>query len=91
MAVRPSDWAHLDAAHGPLAGVALQEEMEREGALRGGGGLVAPVQRAVDFLEGALGGCGVSNGTDSGSLSALRLFPRLPRPLRPRLPRACLR
>ena len=29
VAVQPSDWAHFDAQHGPLAGVALQVEAER--------------------------------------------------------------
>jgi hypothetical protein len=32
-----------------------QRDFEREGALRGGGGLVAPVQRVDDFLAGAGG------------------------------------
>jgi uncharacterized FAD-dependent dehydrogenase len=50
--VGPADWAHLVPAHGPLAGVALQREIEREAARRGGGGLAAPVQRALDFVAG---------------------------------------
>ncbi len=52
VAVQPSDWAHLLPAHGPLAGVALQEQAEREAAIRGGGLFVAPVQRVTDFLAG---------------------------------------
>lgn len=54
--VLPADWAHLEAQHGPLAGVELQRAYEREAAGRGGGadGLVAPVQRATDFLAGAV-------------------------------------
>lgn len=50
--VGPSDWGHHTAAHGVLAGVAFQQEMEREAARRGGGGLVAPVQRAADYVQG---------------------------------------
>jgi len=40
------------SSHGPLAGVAFQRAWEREAALRGGGDLVAPVQRVTDFMEG---------------------------------------
>ncbi|KAL3154855.1 hypothetical protein ABBQ38_011397 [Trebouxia sp. C0009 RCD-2024] len=54
VAVQPSDWAHLDAQHGPLAGVALQVEAERLAARMGGGSLTAPVQRVPDFLAGHL-------------------------------------
>lgn len=50
--VLPSDWSHLEALHGPLAGVELQRAYEREAASRGGGNLVAPVQLATDFLAG---------------------------------------
>lgn len=39
---------------GVLAGLALQERIEREAFVMGGGGFRAPVQRAVDFLEGRL-------------------------------------
>lgn len=52
VAVQPGDWAHLEAAHGPLAGMALQQEYEREAAARGGAPFVAPAQRASDFLVG---------------------------------------
>jgi uncharacterized FAD-dependent dehydrogenase len=52
VAVQPADWQHLLAAHGPLAGVALQRRYEREAAARGGGGFVAPAQRVSDFLAG---------------------------------------
>lgn len=52
-AVQPADWAHLTPAHGPLAGMALQQQFEREAAARGGGGFAAPAQRVVDFLAGA--------------------------------------
>lgn len=50
VAVQPPDWQHLLAAHGPLAGVALQRRYEREAAARGGGCFVAPAQRVSDFL-----------------------------------------
>ena len=36
----------------PLRGVLWQEEFERKAAIMGGGNLVAPVQRATDFLSG---------------------------------------
>lgn len=51
-AVQPADWAHLLPAHGPLAGMELQREFEREAARRGGGAFVAPAQRASDFAAG---------------------------------------
>ncbi|PRW58781.1 proton phosphate symporter [Chlorella sorokiniana] len=50
--VQPADWEHLLPEHGPLAGMALQQEFEREAARRGGGGFVAPAQRVADFLAG---------------------------------------
>lgn len=43
-----------EAQHGPLAGLALQEDIERAAAAMGGGGLVAPVQLASDFIAGRL-------------------------------------
>ena len=51
--VGPADWAHLTPAHGPLAGVEFQREIERAAAAAGGGALKCPVQRVDDFLEGA--------------------------------------
>ena len=50
--VGPSDWADLTPSAGPLAGVEYQRTVERAAAIAGGGGLVAPVQRVVDFLNG---------------------------------------
>lgn len=50
--VGPSDWDHLTAQYGALAGMELQREIEREAARRGGGDFVAPVQRVTDFLAG---------------------------------------
>lgn len=52
VAVQPGDWQHLEAQHGPLAGMALQQQYEREAAARGGGAFVAPAQRVSDFLAG---------------------------------------
>lgn len=40
--------------HGPLAGLAFQEHIEQLAAQMGGGGLVAPVQLASDFIAGRL-------------------------------------
>lgn len=39
-------------AHGVLAGIAFQREMERRASALGGGNLTVPVQRVTDFLEG---------------------------------------
>jgi hypothetical protein len=50
--VGPSDWAHLVPAHGPLAGVEFQRQIERAAAAAGGGRLAAPVQRVDDFMAG---------------------------------------
>ena len=50
--VGPADWADLTPTAGPLAGVEYQRRVERAAAIAGGGGLVAPVQRVVDFLNG---------------------------------------
>jgi uncharacterized FAD-dependent dehydrogenase len=46
------DWAHLVDQHGVLAGVALQQEIEKRAFEMGGGGFRAPAQRAPDFLAG---------------------------------------
>lgn len=51
-AVQPPDWAHLLPTHGPLAGMELQRQYEREAAARGGGAFVAPAQRVSDFVAG---------------------------------------
>ncbi|KAG2425705.1 hypothetical protein HXX76_013547 [Chlamydomonas incerta] len=54
VAVRPSDWAHLEQQHGALAGMELQLEYERAGAAMGGFNFTAPVQRVTDFMSGDL-------------------------------------
>ncbi len=48
--VEPADVAGFIEEHGVLAGVAFQKELERAAKIAGGGGQVAPGQRAVDFL-----------------------------------------
>ncbi|KAK9829431.1 hypothetical protein WJX72_005837 [[Myrmecia] bisecta] len=50
--VGASDWAPFIDSFGPLAGMQLQVEAEREAARRGGGCFVAPVQRVTDFMAG---------------------------------------
>ena len=50
--VEPGDTEPWQAAHGVLAGVALQKEVEQAAKRAGGGGQVAPAQRLVDFLAG---------------------------------------
>ena len=40
---------------GPLAGLALQDQLERRAYEAGGGGYVAPAQRLTDFLDGRVG------------------------------------
>eukprot|EP00873_Tetraselmis_striata_P000080 jgi/Tetstr1/420344/TSEL_011464.t1 len=52
--VLPEDWAPWEPEFGSLAGVHLQETIEQRAAVMGGGNLVAPVQRARDFLTGEL-------------------------------------
>lgn len=53
VSVGPEDWGHLQHKD-VLAGVAMQQEMERAAAVMGGGGFVAPVQRVTDFMAGEL-------------------------------------
>lgn len=48
---RPGDLA----AHGPLAGVALQRAIEARAYAAGGGGYRAPAQRLTDFVAGRVG------------------------------------
>lgn len=52
--VEPEDTAIYQAEHGVLAGVAYQKQLERAAKDAGGGGQVAPGQRAVDFIAGRL-------------------------------------
>ena len=61
--VDPNDKAVKDVVHevvppnisltdSPLIGVYFQEAMEQKASVAGGGGLVVPVQRVTDYLEG---------------------------------------
>ncbi|MDR2885737.1 MAG: hypothetical protein LBU95_03020, partial [Rikenellaceae bacterium] len=50
--VRPEDYAHLVEAHGPLAGLVLQEQFEHAARAAAGPGLKAPAQRLTDFVTG---------------------------------------
>ena len=50
VSVEPSDILEY-SSHGPLAGLRFQKEMEHRAWLSGGGGLVAPAQRLIDFLN----------------------------------------
>ncbi len=63
--VEPEDVARWTPAHGRLAGVAFQKELEQAAKVAGGGGQVAPAQRVTDFLA----------GKDSASLPATSYFP----------------
>ncbi len=60
------------AAHGPLAGVAYQQDVEQKAYKAGGGALVAPAQRMVDFVAGkvsqSLPDCSYLPGISSCSL-----------------------
>lgn len=52
--VEPEDVKHLVREHGVLAGIVFQKELERAAKRAGGGGQVAPGQRAIDFLSGKI-------------------------------------
>ena len=52
--VEPEDVRAHVAAHGALAGIAYQKDLERKAKAAGGGGQVAPAQRVVDFLAGRI-------------------------------------
>ena len=52
VSVEPEDTAPYQAEFGVLAGMAFQRELERAAKLAGGGGQIAPGQRAIDFIEG---------------------------------------
>jgi uncharacterized FAD-dependent dehydrogenase len=63
--VEPEDTEPFQAAHGVLAGMAFQKELEQVAKLHGGGGQVAPGQRVTDFLT----------GKDSSELPRTSYFP----------------
>lgn len=52
--VEPEDVRHLVREHGVLAGLVFQKQLERTAKAAGGGGQVAPAQRATDFLTGKI-------------------------------------
>ncbi|MBQ1253249.1 MAG: FAD-binding protein [Alistipes sp.] len=50
--IRVEDFAHLEAEHGPLAGLVFQQQLEEAARLNGGERQVAPAQRVSDFVAG---------------------------------------
>ncbi len=48
--VEPEDTKEFEEEHGVLAGVAFQKHLEQAAKVAGGGGQVAPGQRALDFF-----------------------------------------
>ena len=52
--IEPEDVQHLVKEHGVLAGLVFQKDLERVAKIAGGGGQVAPGQRATDFLTGKI-------------------------------------
>ena len=52
--VEPEDLQPLVKQHGVLAGLVFQKDLERAAKIAGGGGQVAPGQRATDFLTGRI-------------------------------------
>ncbi len=63
--VEPEDLSPLVKEHGVLAGLVFQKNLERAAKIAGGGGQVAPGQRATDFLSGKI----------SSTLPATSYFP----------------
>jgi uncharacterized FAD-dependent dehydrogenase len=99
---RSSDWANAglvvsvgpadfgaEGFHGPLAGLEWQRKWERAAFAMGGGGYVAPAQRAVDYLAGRLGKPPGRSSYRPGALGA-DLNELFPAPLRDAL-KAALR
>jgi uncharacterized FAD-dependent dehydrogenase len=74
VAVEPEDLAAY-AAHGPLAGIAFQKEMEVTASIAGGGMQRAPAQRMTDFIaghgSGTLPSCSYKPGLTSAPLHEL--------------------
>ncbi|MEZ5974798.1 MAG: hypothetical protein R3E96_08120 [Planctomycetota bacterium] len=75
---------------GPLAGVEFQRHFERLFYEAGGGGYVAPAQRACDFLEGAQKG-EIGRSSYTFGVTAGRIDQLLPTEVRRALARALLR
>ncbi len=51
VSVEANNLLHLIRAHGPLAAMEFQREVEQRSFVAGGGKLVAPAQRLVDFTQ----------------------------------------
>ncbi len=50
--IRLEDFAHLEAEHGPLAGLIFQQQFEQAARANGGSNQIAPAQRLTDFVVG---------------------------------------
>ncbi len=50
--IREADFAHLAAAHGPLAGLVFQQQLEHAARAAAGAGFAAPAQTLTDFVAG---------------------------------------
>ncbi len=74
VAVEPTDLKEY-TKYGALAGLKFQQEMEHKAWLAGGGSLVAPAQRVVDFLKDkvsySLPKCSYNPGVVSADLSKI--------------------
>lgn len=70
MAVDQADFTAY-AAHGPLAGMYFQAEIERKACALAGGTQVAPAQRLVDFVEKKLSGSVLETSYQPGLQSVM--------------------
>jgi len=68
--VEPEDLQNLVKAHGILAGLVFQKNLERAAKQAGGGGQVAPAQRATDFLTGRISATLPATSYFPGTMSA---------------------
>ncbi|KAI8112274.1 hypothetical protein M9434_003597 [Picochlorum sp. BPE23] len=74
--ISETDWEPFENGHPALSGVNLQKHIERRAAHMGGGNLICPVQRVVDFLSdresvGKLPSSSYRLGVKSASLHTL--------------------
>jgi uncharacterized protein len=79
-----SDDLALHRDEGALAGIAFQRALEEAAYVAGGGGLVAPAQRLVDFVEGRAS-ADVPRSSYRPALRAVPLHELLPRAIAERL------
>jgi uncharacterized FAD-dependent dehydrogenase len=74
VSVEPKDYSN-GKTNNPLAAMEFQAEVEQKAFIAGGGGLVAPAQRVVDFVEGkvssSLPGCSYLPGIRSVALNTI--------------------